>query len=142
MTYKPPRIALSRHEKAVTYYLTEAYSFEWDHNGNRYRLFIPEAFPFDGATMPWLLRIFVGRWALGFVAPLVHDWLHFEDGKVIADVWTVRGWDTLGLVEFTRRDADRLFFRILSNDNSLPRWKRRMAFKLVRAWSMLKGDKW
>lgn len=56
---KPPRIALSRHEKAVTYYLIEPYDFEWKHNGNRYRLVIPEAFPFDGATMP-RLRVYEG----------------------------------------------------------------------------------
>ena len=126
----------------TAWHLDEHYTFQWSHNGTRYRFTIPRGFTFDGASIPWFLPW--GRGRLGLVAPLVHDWLIEVGGEVTVDSYRsvnfVVGWHYLGERRFSRRDADRLFFRILRERGVRPRWLRRWAFRFVRMWSLIRGD--
>lgn len=138
-----PTVTLLPTEGGKTlWHLDEHYPFVWSHRGERYRFTIPKGFDFDGASIPWFLPW--GRGRLGLVAPLVHDWLIEQGGVVNVDVYTsvdaVVGWHFLGRREFSRRDADRLFFRILRERGIKPRWLRRWAFRFVRLWSLVRGD--
>lgn len=123
--------------------LEEDYYYHWQHGDRWYRFMIPSGFVFDGASVPWFLRWVAGRGRFGVTAPLVHDWLHHKTGFVIVQVWVTKYWVCLaGPQEFTRREADALFFRELRQSGVKPRWLRRGAFKAVRIWSWFKGDQW
>lgn len=128
--------------------LHEGYSYSWEFDGRLLRVWIPKGFLFDGASIPWFLRWIADRGRLGLKAPLVHDYMHSRHGVVAVDHWETVGdqgggyWTIHTHQRWSRRDADRLFFRILREDGVEPRWLRRGAFKLVRLWSRLKGDKW
>ena len=121
--------------------LDDGYFYHWQHGGNWYRLKIDKGFVSDGASVPWFLPW--GRGRLGVLAPLVHDWLHHNRGRSNAQFWGgLEDWFSPPVDEFTRRDADRLFFRILRETGVKPKWLRRGAFKAVRAWSWVNGDRW
>lgn len=131
--------------------LEEDYFYEWEHNGSRYRFKIPAGFQSDGASVPWFLP-FWGRGSFGVLPPLVHDWVIHERGHVMLEVFIGKGWEYAYhyraasrytyIPQFSRRDADRLFFRILREQGVRPRWLRRWAFRLVRLWSLMKGDRY
>lgn len=151
-TNKKPRVMLVDLPGGRTEWeLVEEYWYHWDHGGKWYRFKIDKGFLFDGASVPWFLRGIAGRGRFGVLAPLVHDWLFHRMGRVDVEIWGgSKWWGALnyyldGRREkplFTRRDADRLFFRILREQQVRPRWLRRAAFKAVRVWSWIKGDEW
>ena len=135
-------ISLSR--GLTAWVLSQRFYYCWEHAGEYFRLPIPAGFLFDGASVPWFLRWVAGRGRFGLVAPLVHDWLHDQHGRPpVEHSGICIGWvGAKGRMLWSRRDADRMFFRILREQNVRPKWLRRAAFKLVRAWSLLCGDRW
>lgn len=121
--------------------LNDGYFYHWQHGGNWYRFKIDKGFVSDGASVPWFLPW--GRGRLGVLAPLVHDWLHHVAGWVDVELLEDNEWVECGfMVRWSRRDADRLFFRIFRETGVEPRWLRRGAFRAVRAWSWINGDEW
>lgn len=143
----PPKVTIVPQRGGRTLWqLEEDYFYEWHYLGAHYRFGIPAGFKFDGSSVPRLLRIIADRNRFGVLAPLVHDWLIKQNGIVNVDVYKsvdcVVGWHFLSRREFSRRDADRLFFRILRDQGVKPRWLRRWAFRLVRLWSLLNGDRY
>lgn len=123
--------------------LVENYHFHWEYQGRWYRLSIPAGFITDGASVPRILRWVAGRGRFGTLAPLVHDWMHHVSGWVAVELLAGGGWVACdSTVRWTRRQADCLFCRIMREDGVEPRWLRRGAFQAVRAWSLIKGDKW
>jgi len=122
----------------TAWHLDTDYPLQWSHGMNRFRFTIPKGFTFDGASIPWFLPF--GRGRLGLVAPLVHDYLIAMGGVVDVEISLCDGWYFLGERQFSRRDADRLFFRILRERGVRPRWLRRWAFRFVRLWSLIRGD--
>lgn len=123
--------------------LRSDYYFHWEFESRWYRFLIPAGFEFDGASVPWFLRWIAGRGRFGLLAPLVHDWLHAQKGSVAVD------WDAEGTwvrhyfaSDFTRQEADKMFFLIMRYDGVEPRWLRRCAYKAVRLWSIIKRDAW
>lgn len=44
---------------------------------------IPEGFTSDLASIPWQLRWYMDRASLGFLAPIFHDYLWTQKGKII-----------------------------------------------------------
>lgn len=146
----PPKVTIVPVKGGRTlWHLEEDYFYEWEHNGSRYRFKIPEGFQSDGASVPWFLP-FWGRGSFGVLPPLVHDWVIQQHGQVWVEMFYSGIWIREMVSDlthtyyrrFTRRDADRLFFRILREQGVRPRWLRRWAFRLVRLWSLIKGDRY
>jgi len=127
--------------------LDDDYDFYWEFEGDWYRFTIPDGFQSDGASVPFWLRWIADRGRFGKLAPLVHDWLHSVEGRVVVQKFEVTGWTRywarlLDGQQFTRREADKLFFRIMREQGVKPRWLRRGAYKAVSLLSRLKGDRW
>lgn len=85
---------------------------------------IPAGFEFDLATIPRPIWWLIAPFDLSIVAPLVHDFQYYHKGIT----------PTLsGHVTYSRRESDRLFNRIMK-DESVPMWRRRLAYSAVRAF--------
>jgi len=116
---------------------------QWEHEGRIYRTLIPNGFSSDKASIPRPLWILAAPDELGLKAVILHDWGHFTKGLMeIQKHEKLNKWKHLGKVQFTRKQFDSLFFRFLREDCVEPRWRRRGAYKAVRAWSKLNGDSW
>ena len=131
---KQPRI--SPHPLIIGYYLLdEDFVYKWVGDGFNRKLIIPKGFVFDLASVP---RIFwtptgISPDRLRWTAPLIHDFLYEHKGKLPAGsyFWQPRGGWEEDKTEWTRKNADRLFCRIMREDG-IKRWKRRMAYRAVR----------
>ena len=101
-------------------------------------LVVPRGFDHDFASVPRLVWSFISPIDLG-VASIFHDWLYRHGGRVETLAWRRggAGW-TSADTPWTRRDADRLFARIM-REQGVPRWRRRMAYRSVR---LLGGGAW
>ena len=119
--------------------LLEPYTYSWTVPASEgitpqlARLIAPAGFRFDGASVPRLAHVFIGRLDLGLRAPLFHDLLYRYAGILPLGVheWWVDGeWVEVGS-PWTRREADRLFGRHMREDR-IPRWRRRAAYLAVR----------
>jgi len=165
---KNPRVTVVLMPEGRTLWeLDENYSYHWQHKGETFRFTIGRGFRFDGASVPWFLRWIAGRGRFGVLAPMVHDWMHERLGNVKPEILRGEVGNTMGELKnprwqsyvvvvpdkytgggytiyksFTRRQADRLFFRIMRESGVKPRWLRRWAFRMVRLWSVLMGDNW
>ena len=145
---KDPKLVLVNTEDGDTQWQLEGdYFFHWEFDGSWYRFMIPDGFPSDGASVPRWLRWLAGRGRFGKLAPLVHDYLHAREGFVKVKqlehpFFGPDPWLPISPSFFTRKEADKLFFRIMSDQGVKPRWLRRGAYKAVRAWSVLQGDRW
>lgn len=116
MKFQHPKLLL---ERDGLFLLTHEWKIEWDHKGIQMFLVVPAGIKSDLASVPRIFTPLVSRTELGFAAPLVHDWIYRQSGILIEGYWT-------------RKQTDRLFCRIMRNEE-VPRWKRRMAYKSVRA---------
>ena len=97
-----------------------------------YRLVVPEGFEHDFASVPRLLWALVAPLDLG-IASLFHDWLYRRAGRAETLRWTgAQGalWEPVR-EPWTRRDADRLFARLM-REQGVARWRRRLAYLGVR----------
>ena len=101
-----------------------------------YRLVVAEGFRHDFASVPRLLWTFIAPLDLG-LASIFHDWLYRAQGRVETLRWTEAGWNAVR-EPWTRREADRLFGRIM-REQGVASWKRRLAFYAVRAFG---GSVW
>ena len=108
--------------------------YTWRHAGGGaeavYRLVVPEGFEHDFASVPRPLWSLVAPVDLG-IASIFHDWLYVQAGRVETLRWAGAGWDPVS-EPWTRRDADRLFARLM-REQGVARWRRRAAFLAVRA---------
>lgn len=126
--------------------VAEPYWFEWKKNGVRYRFNIPRGFRYDAASIPRFLWPIISPTELGYLAPAVHDFLIEQQGYVYLQQWSTYfgQWRPVE-ARFTRRQADRLFCRIMRNEG-ISRWKRRAAFRAVRLYGWAKrkltGKEW
>ena len=108
-------------------------------DGGVYRLVVPEGFPHDFASVPRLLWTLIAPLDLG-IASIFHDWLYRHAGRVGTLRWTGEREDPWTPVEtpWTRRDADRLFARMM-REQGVVRWRRRAAYLAVRWFA---GSAW
>jgi hypothetical protein len=118
------------------YRLVEQYAYHWDLGGTRNRIVIPRGFTYDGASVPRLAWTLSGITPDGLIraAALVHDWIYRHKGRLPQGSQQYREgnepWqDAYGA--WSRRDADRLFARIM-REAGVSKWKRRMAYRAVR----------
>jgi hypothetical protein len=77
-------------------------------------------FEFDLASIPRPLWALLASHELGIRAPLVHDWLYRNGGRV-------------GRREFSRAQADRFFLRHMKEDG-VGRLRRSLAYAAVRVF--------
>lgn len=120
-----------------------AYQYEWEAEGARWRLLVPDGFVYDLASVPRIFWSLLGIRPDGLhrAAALVHDWIYAHQGRLpngSYSRWNGRAWEDAELV-WTRRNADRLFARLL-REGRVKRWRRRLMFKAVhwfggRAWA-------
>lgn len=118
------------------YRLDEDYIYYWIKNDTKYRITIPAGFVYDGASAPRIVWTISGIIPDGLIraAALVHDWIYRYTGKLPDgshqylnknDLWAnIHG-------RWARKDADRLFARIMREAN-VPKSKRRLAYRAVR----------
>jgi hypothetical protein len=129
------------------YRLKRDESAYWIHKGVLHRITVHAGFEFDGASIPSVARPFFGGiWSLGLWPPLLHDWKYYWHGRLpykshcihVRGVWvdalTVLAED--GSVErrlhWSRHDSDR-FFGAQMRLHNVSRWRRRAAYRAVRA---------
>jgi len=122
--------------------VAEKFPHVWCSHGVMHRITVPKGFICDGNSVPWFARVFIpGDWTLGLIAVLIHDLLYFYKGRLpfaMHQIWVNGNWtdalqqpDTTRLT-WKREDADKLFAVIMREDG-VPMWRRRMAYRGVRA---------
>ena len=125
-----------------TWRLLRDYSVEWTAEGSpRQRLTVPAAFECDGASVPSVVEAYLGR-ELVLREALFHDWIYAHRGEVPAASHLYLDecsgeWRPTGFA-WSRRDADRLFARLLES-NTFVRGdhRRRNAYRMVRLFGWL-----
>jgi len=119
--------------------LKATYLYEWVYKGDEYRIVVPAGFIYDRASVPWIGRMIgIRRDGLIEAGSVVHDFIYENIGRMPRGSWQhkVSGkWRNMHTI-WTRRNADRMFCRIM-RESGLPRWKRRMAYRAVRAGGWL-----
>ena len=118
--------------------LAEPAVYTWAHAGEDgvphvYRLIVPEGFEHDFASVPRALWALIAPLDLG-IASIFHDWLYVYAGRVeTLREAGARIWEPVD-TPWTRRDADRLFARMM-REQGVRRWRRRLAYLAVRAFA-------
>ena len=121
--------------------LEEEAWYAWCHEGDDYEalcLVVPAEFEHDFASVPRLLWALISPFDLG-LASIFHDWLYRKGGRVTTLRWPKGGSEWVPVERpWTRRDADRLFARIM-REQGVKKWRRRLAFQAVHQFG---GDAW
>lgn len=117
--------------------LIEDFSVEWTAEGfPRQRLTALAGWEFDGASVPSAAEWFIGRELLLREA-IPHDWIYAYRGEVPPESHLYLDEDGTWRPTYTtwsRRDADRLFARLLGANPFTQNAQRRAAFRAVRAF--------
>ena len=124
------------------YQLTRDYPVIWTHENQWHKITVPAGFVCDGNSVPWFARPLIpGDWTLGIEAVLAHDFIYARKGRLHEREHLVEAkkgiWiDPLHIGAgfrraWSRRDADRLFARLMRESGVL-RWRRRAAYRAVR----------
>ena len=114
--------------------LAEDYTYCWTAEGTQYRIVIPAGFTNDGASVPRFARMIIRPEGHIRAAALVHDWIYQHKGVLPPGSHQYKHADgTWKNVygKWRRRDADRLFARIM-REAGVSRFKRRTAYRFVR----------
>ena len=121
------------------YELTEAYTYFWNHDNEKYRIIIPKGFQSDGCSTPRIVWTLIGLTPDGLVrgAAAVHDFLCRYEGNLPAGsyqklhngVW----WDLKD--RWSWKDAARMFARVMK-ECGVSKFKRRMAYRgvIIYGW--------
>jgi hypothetical protein len=114
------------------YRLVEDYLYAWSKDGIEHRLTVPAGFTSDLASVPRLLWWYISPFDLGpSVVP--HDWIYRHAGALPAGshlMCEASQWIEV-TAAWERKEADRLFGRMM-RETSVPRFKRRQAYRAVR----------
>lgn len=106
---------------------------------------IPQGFEFDLASIPRVFWRLIAPFELSIVAPLVHDYLYANEGR-IPDVSMLESMRDSEIptkakvhyvLRYTREDADNVFLKLMEKEG-IPKLKREAAFRAVR-WF---GPRW
>lgn len=84
---------------------------------------IPHGFQFDLASIPRFLWVIIPPFSLSIVAPLIHDYLYNQYGKVENKTYTLK-------------ETDKLFYQLMQREG-VSYWKRKTAYFMVRAFGWL-----
>ena len=114
--------------------LTRPYRYQWTHEEEARRLTVPRGFVHDGASVPRIVWSFVPPQPKDRAA-VFHDLLYQHGGELpegCHERYVDRRWIPVEGA-WSRRDADRLFCRMLREDPAGPgRIRRRLAFRAVQ----------
>lgn len=128
----PPQPHIAPIGPTNRYILLDDYTYEWDYEGERFRVVVSKSFEFDMASVPRIAWPLMSQFELG-PAAFPHDWLYHHKGKLPAGSYQMKtdsGWENVPY-EWPRRDVDRLFGRMMRESGVVP-WRRRTAYIIVR----------
>lgn len=124
------------------YRLDEDYTYEWavgtmTANKAHYRMTVFKGFIYDGATVPRFGWTLTGLLPDGMhrAAALIHDWLYRHGGKLpygSVKVNVLGDWQ-ITTSDWSRRDSDKLFCRIL-RESGVSKRRRRFMYFMVRTF--------
>ena len=117
-------------EQKQIWILTETYTYR----SEDFQIIIKEGFEFDLASVPRPFWWAISPFDLSITAPLIHDFLYIHRGK--PPQGAVDPYRT-----FTRLEADRLFDRIMEQEN-VAAWRRASAYRAVRLFGGLGNLEW
>ena len=117
-------------EQQQIWTLTETYIYQ----SEDLTIIIKEGFEFDLASVPRPFWWAISPFDLSITAPLIHDFLYLHRGK--PPQGTVILYRT-----FTRLEADRLFDRIMKQEN-VAAWRRAIAYRALRLFGWLASPNW
>lgn len=116
------------------YQLLEDWVYVWVLDDGVRRITVPKGFTTDLASVPRFLHHLISPSDLRH-ASLPHDLIYGYAGRVPGRYFTI---DQVECSEpWTRRDADRLFARIM-REAGVPVWRRRAAYRGVRLGGFLR----
>ena len=118
------------------YRLISDYEYDWEKDGVRYRLVVPEGYENDLASIPRVIWWWISPFDLG-AASVPHDWIYQHRGDLPPGSWQRADngdWQD-DERRWTRLNADRLFGRMM-RECKVSIIKRRTAFIAVRGFGM------
>ncbi|HEX7072188.1 MAG TPA: DUF1353 domain-containing protein [Rhodothermales bacterium] len=133
---QPVTVPIPRTPEGYVYELVEDWEYHWEKDGITQRIYIHAGFQFDGASVPAVARMFVERDGLQRAAALPHDLIYRHRGRLPLGhhQWVDGGmWRDVVVYRWSRKDADRLFGRIM-REAGVKRSVRRAAYLAVRAF--------
>lgn len=115
-----------------TYTLVKDFSYEWLHGDDWNRITVPRGFRCDLSSSPRVVWSFISPFDLG-PAAILHDFIYSHGGRLPVGAHEQVFLSRYFIVTspWTRRDADRLFARVM-RESGVPRWRRRLAYLAVR----------
>ena len=120
------------------YELRDDFLLDWEKDGVYHFIRINEGFQCDLSSVPPLFWSVINPQSLSLIAPLVHDAFYACGGDVkwsnYLHHYTCKKPHyrvTSQEKPWTQRDVDRLFCRLMRDEN-VAQWKRRSAFKAVK----------
>ena len=105
------------------YEVVEDYSYD----ASGYKITVPKGFVYDRASIPGIFWVIMDQDSLSNVAPLFHDFLYRNGGKL--DKKYVVPYRT-----FSREETDSLFSELMAK-SGVVEWRRKAAYKAVRNFS-------
>jgi hypothetical protein len=135
-----PDMRAVKRKRGWRYRLFAEYIYEWTYAGVRYRLVVPEGFECDGASIPWWVKVLTGLERDGLHRPAwtLHDVVYHYVGDLpegMLQVWVEGEWRPW-VGRWSRRDADRLFGRVM-RESGVPSKERRRMYNGVRVGGWL-----
>lgn len=125
----PPIVPIGRNK----YKVYEDYSYTWEKDGQTYKMVVPQGFINNLASIPRFLWWYISPFDLG-AAVIHHDWIYTHSGKIPSTSFfkLIDGKFVEIESEWTRKNADRLFCRMMRETDNVSKFKRRNAFRAVR----------
>ena len=116
-------------ESGDLYELYEDYAFKFINKRQLLTATIKKGFKYDGASVPRIVWTLAGFLPDGIHRPaaLIHDYMYEKEGKIPVDG---------GELEYTRKEADKLFFDAL-RFLGIKSWHARIAYISVRLFGRL-----
>lgn len=108
---------------SANYEVAEDYSYQYGPN----KITIPKGFVYDRASIPRVFWVLIDKDSLSNVAPLFHDFLYRNGGKL--EQRLVAPYRT-----FSRDDTDELFLELMTKCG-VAEWRREAAYQAVRSFS-------
>jgi hypothetical protein len=126
--------------QAWMYELQSEYVYYFTYLGEQFRLRIPAKLRFDGASIPWLVKVLTGLERDGLHRPAwtLHDVVYKYGGRLplgMLQILIGEEWQDYPTV-WTRQDADKLFGRVLRECGET-RQTRRLMYRGVRVGGWL-----
>lgn len=137
--YQPPVFTILNDRE---FELVRPFVFEWEQDGQRYRLTIPAGYPFDGASVPRACWSLTGLLPTGvhMGAAAAHDFLYQRRGLLVRgelEKWIDSHWVPLA-ERWDRKQCDEMFRRIMKMAGETP-WKIKAMYWAVRLFG---GKAW